>query len=64
MLKDITLGQYFPGSSLLHRIDPRMKIILTIVYIVVVFLAKSVAFLAKSVEFLAKVVEFLAKGDC
>lgn len=43
MLKDITLGQYFPGESLLHRLDPRMKIILTIVYIVGVFLAKNIA---------------------
>ena len=29
MLKDITLGQYFPGNSLLHRLDPRMKLTLT-----------------------------------
>ena len=47
MLKDITLGQYFPGSSPLHRLDPRTKIILTIAYIVGVFLADSVsAFIA------------------
>ena len=43
MLKDITLGQYFPGSSPLHRLDPRTKIILTVVYIVGVFLADSVS---------------------
>ncbi len=41
MIKDITLGQYFPGNSLLHRLDPRMKIILTVLFIVLVFLAKS-----------------------
>ncbi len=41
MIKDITLGQYFPGDSILHRLDPRMKIILTILYIVLIFLAKS-----------------------
>lgn len=39
MLKDITLGQYFPGNSPLHRLDPRMKIILAIYYIVIIFLA-------------------------
>ena len=39
MLKDITLGQYFPGNSLLHRLDPRSKLILLIVYIVALFLA-------------------------
>ncbi len=38
MLNDITLGQYFPGNSVIHRMDPRMKLILTIVYIVGVFM--------------------------
>ena len=41
MLKDITLGQYFPGNSLAHRLDPRTKILLTVVYIVMLFCAKS-----------------------
>ena len=41
MLKDITLGQYFPGNSLLHKLDPRMKLLLAIFYIVLIFLAKS-----------------------
>ena len=40
MLRDITLGQYFPGTSVIHRLDPRVKIILTFVYIVLLFLAK------------------------
>ena len=43
MLKDITIGQYFPGHSSLHRLDPRIKIILTIVYIVLLFLVKNSA---------------------
>ena len=38
MLNDITLGQYFPGNSPIHRMDPRMKLILTILYIVGVFI--------------------------
>ena len=41
MIKDITLGQFFPGNSLLHRADPRMKIIATLMYIVFVFMAKA-----------------------
>ena len=41
MLKDITLGQFFPGTSLAHRLDPRSKIILTVVYIVGLFCAES-----------------------
>ena len=40
MLKDITLGQYFPGNSPVHRLDPRTKLILVVVYIVALFLAK------------------------
>ena len=41
MLKDITLGQFFPGTSLAHRLDPRTKILLTVVYIVALFCAES-----------------------
>lgn len=43
MLKDITLGQYFPGNSYLHRRDPRAKIIASVLYIVVVFLCQNLA---------------------
>ena len=41
MLKDITLGQYFPGNSVIHRLDPRAKLIVVILYIVALFVAKS-----------------------
>lgn len=41
MLKDITLGQYFPGDTVIHRLDPRTKILLTIAYIVLTFLIKN-----------------------
>jgi len=40
-LKDITLGQYFPGNSLVHRLDPRTKLLATVLYIVALFLAHS-----------------------
>jgi energy-coupling factor transport system permease protein len=39
-LRDITLGQYFPGSSLIHKLDPRSKLIFTFLYIVALFLSK------------------------
>ncbi len=39
-LKDITLGQYFPGNSLLHRFDPRSKIIFTALFIAAIFLCR------------------------
>lgn len=41
MISDITLGQYFPGKSVIHRLDPRTKILLTVLYIVAVFLANT-----------------------
>ena len=42
MLKDITLGQYFPGKTLLHRLDPRTKLLCVVLYIVALFNCKSV----------------------
>ena len=41
MLKDITLGQYFPGDTPVHRLDPRTKLILLVLYIVALFQAKA-----------------------
>ena len=37
MVKDITIGQYFPGQSVIHRMDPRMKLVLTLFFIVFIF---------------------------
>ena len=42
MLKDITLGQYFPGNTIAHRLDPRTKILLVVLYIVALFCARHV----------------------
>ena len=42
MLKDITLGQYFPGNTVAHKLDPRTKILLVVLYIVALFCAKGV----------------------
>ncbi len=41
MLSDITIGQFFPGNSVLHRMDPRVKLALTFVYIVVIFIPRN-----------------------
>lgn len=41
MLKDITLGQFFPGNSPIHRLDPRTKLVMLLVYIVALFVAVS-----------------------
>ena len=69
MLNDITLGQYFPGNSAIHRMDPRMKLILTILYIVGVFIVANLPGYAIALAFLYIVVRisgikfsYLAKG--
>lgn len=40
MLKNVTLGQFFPGNSFLHKMDPRMKLILTFALIIIVFVSQ------------------------
>ncbi len=53
MLKDITIGQFFPGDSVLHRMDPRVKIVLTIAFIAAVFIPSSWIGLGLCAAFLA-----------
>ena len=53
MLRDITIGQHFPGNSLVHKFDPRLKLVLTIVYIVLLFAASNPLGLTLSILFLA-----------
>lgn len=43
MIGQITLGQYYPGDSIIHRTDPRVKIILTLVFMILIFMADSFA---------------------
>jgi len=53
MLKDISIGQYFPGKSIVHRLDPRIKIVLTFLYIIMLFMIKT------NITFLLVVASFL-----
>ena len=41
MIKDITIGQYFPGNSVIHRLDSRVKLVLDILFLVILFTAQS-----------------------
>ena len=52
MLRDITIGQHFPGNSLVHRFDPRLKLVLTVAYIVLLFAASNPLGLVLSILFL------------
>lgn len=56
MLKDITIGQFFPGNSAVHRLDPRVKIILTVAFIVLLFLAQGPVSYALIIAFLAVII--------
>lgn len=56
MLKDITLGQYFPGETLVHNLDPRTKLIFTVIYIAALFTCKDFVSYALVFIFLAIVI--------
>ncbi len=56
MLKDITLGQYFPGNSPIHKMDPRAKLVMLVVYIVALFVATSWISYGVMLAFLAMVI--------
>ena len=56
MLKDITIGQFFPGKSAVHRVDPRVKIVMVLAFIIVLFLAKGPLAYAFTIAMLAAVI--------
>lgn len=53
MIKNITLGQYLPGKSIMHRADPRTKIIITMLFMVILFIVNSIWALLGSFVFVA-----------
>lgn len=56
MLKDITIGQFFPGNSAVHRLDPRVKTVLTIAFIIALFLAAGPVSYAVILVFLTAII--------
>jgi len=60
MLTDITLGQYFPGDSFIHRLDPRTKLVSTLIFITSIFLAET--YLAYGVLTIFAVVSIAISG--
>lgn len=69
MLKDMTLGQYYPGNSIIHRLDPRVKLLGTLVFIISLFAFSSVStYLAATIVILIVVgvstvpVSYIVKG--
>lgn len=57
MLRDITLGQYYQTDSMIHRLDPRVKLVSTIIYIISLFVMPSVAGYVLAALFLATVIK-------
>ena len=69
MLKDITIGQYYQAQSLIHRLDPRVKIGGTLIYVITLFFYKNFVGYAMAILFLALVIrlskvpfKFMVKG--
>ncbi len=60
MIRDITIGQYFPGDTIVHKLDPRVKIILAIAYIVSLFFIKDYIYFGVMLLYLILVI-FLSK---
>ena len=60
MIRDITLGQYYPGSSWVHRLDPRTKIIATLVYVAAIFVVPD--FIGFDIAFLALAAVIVISG--
>ena len=69
MMKDITLGQYYPADSVIHKLDPRVKLVGTIVFIISLFLFRSVSCYILATAVLAALIKvsrvpfkFIVKG--
>lgn len=52
MLKDITIGQYFPGNSIVHRLDARFKIVITMLFVVMIFSADTMLSMSAGIVFM------------
>lgn len=69
MIRDITIGQYYPAKSAVHRLDPRVKLVCTLLYLISLFLFKSILGYAVCTIFLVTVIKmskvpfkFITKG--
>ena len=56
MIRDITIGQYYPANSKLHRLDPRVKIVCTLLYLISLFLINNIVGYIVAAVFLASMI--------
>ena len=57
MIRDITLGQYYPAKSVIHQLDPRVKLVATMLYVISLFVAKGILGYVIATIFLAIVIK-------
>lgn len=57
MIRDITIGQYYPAESVIHRLDPRVKIVSTLLYLISLFLFRSITGYLITTLFLVSVIK-------
>ena len=57
MIRDITIGQYYPANSILHRLDPRVKLVSTLLYLISLFLFRSISGYMIATLFLVAVIK-------
>ena len=57
MIRDITLGQYYPAKSVIHQLDPRVKLVTTVIYVISLFVANGIAGYAVATLFLGIVIK-------
>ena len=68
MIRDITIGQYYPAKSVVHRLDPRVKLVGTLLYLISLFLFKSISGYLVATLFLVGIINikvpfrFIVKG--
>ena len=69
MIRDITIGQYYPAKSVVHKLDPRVKLFVTLLYIIALFIYKGIAgfalitlFLVASIRISKVPFKFIVKG--
>ena len=63
MIRDITIGQYYPANSVIHRLDPRVKIVATLLFLISLFVQKSVLGYLVATLFLVLFIFPLKQGD-
>ena len=61
MIRDITIGQFYPADSVIHRLDPRVKLFTTLVYVICLFTFENVAGILCATIFITRHCNFVVR---